>query len=120
MREGGIRGEGKRHQLLVSSLPEQTKKVKNSFWICRRTEIIQKTAATQTGDQKEANTENHNLVEEKPININFSKTSAEEGKTELSLMNCCRLRVHRLRENYRRTWSHRGFTSKRNLCRVSQ
>ena len=56
-------GEGKRHQVLVSSLPEQTKKVKNSFWICRRTEIIQKTAATQTGDQKEANTENHNLLD---------------------------------------------------------
>lgn len=96
MREGRIReGEGKRHQLLVSSLPEQTKKVKSSFWICRRTEIIQKTAATQTGDQKEANTENHNLLEEKPININFSKTSAKEGKTELSLVNCCRLKVHK-------------------------
>ena len=64
LREGRMtEGEGKRHQVLVSSLPEQTKKVKNSFWICRRTEIIQKTAATQTGDQKEANTENHNLLD---------------------------------------------------------
>jgi len=43
LREGRIReGEGKRHQLLGFGLPEQTKKVKNSFWICRRTEIIEK------------------------------------------------------------------------------
>lgn len=105
MREGRIReGEGKRHQLLGFGLPEQTKKVKNSFWICRRTEIIEKTAATQTGDQEGANTENHSLLEEKPININFSKISAKEGKTELSLMNCCRLSVHKSeRENYRGT-----------------
>ena len=86
--------------LVYVNKPEKSR----TLWICRRTEIIEKTAATQTGDQEGANTENHNLLEEKPININFSKTSAKEGKTELSLMNFCKLSAHKSeRENYRGT-----------------
>lgn len=45
--------------------------------------VIEQTTNPQIGDPQKANTENHNLQEEKSISINFLKTSTREGKTEL-------------------------------------